>query len=329
MPGFPYNGFPEGWFLLGWSDEFATGKIEARRYFGQDLAVFRTESGRLAATDAYCPHMGANLTVGGRIKGECIACPFHGWEWHADGQNTLIPYSDKVLSNARIRTWHVVEDTGLVWFWYSWEKGEPRWAAPSIAHLHNGRFFWDPDASRRLWSRVRLVPQMVAENIVDGPHIQFVHGATEGGHIANLAEDGKRFLVELDQTFMTRRGPVLGKDHIECYGVGVQTAQMEFRGFRIVNVLGTTPVEEDRCDMRASIFVELPEDMVAPNRAADLPTIYQTAIKSHLDSQDQDLPLWESMRYQSHPLLVAEELEGHARFRKWARQFYQTPREAT
>jgi nitrite reductase/ring-hydroxylating ferredoxin subunit len=322
MPGFPHAGQPEGWFALGWGDDFPNGEVVARRYFEQDMAVFRTQSGRLVAVDAFCPHMGAKLTVGGRVDGECIVCPFHGWSWHADGQNVAIPYAENAMPTARIRTWHVVEDGVIAWIWHSWRESEPRWQPPSITRLTTGAYFWDPRASRRLWAGVRLVPQMVAENIVDGPHIEFVHGASEGAHISHLQEADDRFLVELEQTFMTRSGPVLGKDYIECLGVGVQIAQMEFRDFRIVNVLTTTPVEPDRSDLRASIFVQLPEALSSIKSAADLPPKFQTAIKSHLDSQEQDLPLWESMRYQSRPLLVAEELEGHRRFRKWARKFY-------
>jgi phenylpropionate dioxygenase-like ring-hydroxylating dioxygenase large terminal subunit len=31
---------------------------------GRDLAVFRTETGKVGCTDAYCPHLGANLAAG-------------------------------------------------------------------------------------------------------------------------------------------------------------------------------------------------------------------------------------------------------------------------
>ena len=47
--------------------------------------------------DAYCPHLGANLGVGGRVHGNCIECPFHGWQFDGEtGQCTSIPYADKV-----------------------------------------------------------------------------------------------------------------------------------------------------------------------------------------------------------------------------------------
>lgn len=40
--------------------------------------------------------MGANLAVGGRVVGDCLECPFHGWQFRgSDGQCTKIPYSEK------------------------------------------------------------------------------------------------------------------------------------------------------------------------------------------------------------------------------------------
>ena len=63
---------------------------------GLQLAVFRDEHGTSHAIDAYCPHMGANLAVGGRVIGDCIECPFHGWKFRGhDGKCVSIPYADK------------------------------------------------------------------------------------------------------------------------------------------------------------------------------------------------------------------------------------------
>ena len=58
--------------------------------------MFRGEDGRAHVVDAYCPHLGANLGVGGTVKGSCIECPFHGWAFDGDtGKCTHIPYADK------------------------------------------------------------------------------------------------------------------------------------------------------------------------------------------------------------------------------------------
>ena len=64
-----------------------------RWYFaGLNLAVFRGEDGRAHVVDAYCPHIGANMAVGGRVSGSCIECPFHGWKFRGDdGKCTHIP----------------------------------------------------------------------------------------------------------------------------------------------------------------------------------------------------------------------------------------------
>ena len=62
---------------------------------GLNLAVFRGEDGRVHALDAYCPHMGANLGAGGRVVGNCVECPFHGWKFRGDdGKCVSVPYCE-------------------------------------------------------------------------------------------------------------------------------------------------------------------------------------------------------------------------------------------
>jgi 3-ketosteroid 9alpha-monooxygenase subunit A len=321
MPGFPHDGFPEGWFGIGWSSDFEVGKPAFIRYFGRDMVIYRGESGRLVVTHAYCPHMGARLDVGGKVDGDCLICPFHAWKWDPQGHNVDIPYAEKTMK-AKLKTYHVAESGRVVWMWNSWRSETPGWDAPALDFLEDG-YFWDDGASRRQWNNIRLTPQMVAENIVDGPHIEYVHLAAEGGHIASIEIEGPVFNVEVDQTFRTRRGPVVGKTHNASLGVGTQISDMQFGDYKVVNVLTTTPIEEDRCDMRASIFITLPEGVAPPRSAAELPERLQKLIRSHLDSQEQDIPLWETMIYEAHPLLVAEEIQGHVKLRRWAKQFYQ------
>lgn len=63
-------------------------------FVGQNLVVFRTDKGEVHVFDAYCPHLGANLGVGGIVKGDCIECPFHQWVFRgSDGECVNVPYS--------------------------------------------------------------------------------------------------------------------------------------------------------------------------------------------------------------------------------------------
>ena len=75
---------PNGWFIVARSDELAPGEMRPLYAFGRDLVLFRTEGGEARLLDAHCPHLGAHLAVGGRVEGECIRCPFHGWRFDGD-----------------------------------------------------------------------------------------------------------------------------------------------------------------------------------------------------------------------------------------------------
>jgi cholesterol 7-dehydrogenase len=71
--------------------------IKKKSFFfviGEHFVVFRTEKGVASVLDAYCPHLGAHLGIGSRVIGDCVECPFHGWQFRGeDGQCTSIPYA--------------------------------------------------------------------------------------------------------------------------------------------------------------------------------------------------------------------------------------------
>jgi len=46
---------------------------------GENFAVFRGSNGDVNILNAYCPHLGANMAIGGIVRGNCLQCPFHGW----------------------------------------------------------------------------------------------------------------------------------------------------------------------------------------------------------------------------------------------------------
>ena len=63
--------------------------------FGTKLVVFADSKGELKVLDAYCRHMGGDLSQG-EVKGDSIACPFHDWRWGGNGKCTGIPYARRV-----------------------------------------------------------------------------------------------------------------------------------------------------------------------------------------------------------------------------------------
>ena len=102
MKRIPLPHSPNGWFKVVFSDELAVGDVRAIHQFGRDLVVFRGEDGAAHVLDAYCPHLGAHLGVGGKVVGNAIQCPFHGWRWDGAGACTDVPYAKKIPALARI-----------------------------------------------------------------------------------------------------------------------------------------------------------------------------------------------------------------------------------
>ena len=75
----PFTWKVTGWFVIGWSAEFPVGEVRPFRYFGEDLVAYREESGELHVLSGHCRHLGAHIGHGGKVVGDCVECPFHGW----------------------------------------------------------------------------------------------------------------------------------------------------------------------------------------------------------------------------------------------------------
>ncbi|PSN31862.1 Cholesterol 7-desaturase [Blattella germanica] len=76
--------YPNGWFMLLESDDLSPGQVKHVSALGENFAVFRTLAGAAHVLDAYCPHLGANMAVGGAVRGDCLECPFHGWRFKGE-----------------------------------------------------------------------------------------------------------------------------------------------------------------------------------------------------------------------------------------------------
>ena len=83
--GAPPERFARGWHCLGLAERFRDSGPHAVQAFGTKLVVFADSAGRLHVLDAYCRHMGGDLTRG-TVKGDEIACPFHDWRWGGNGR---------------------------------------------------------------------------------------------------------------------------------------------------------------------------------------------------------------------------------------------------
>ncbi|QIG81549.1 aromatic ring-hydroxylating oxygenase subunit alpha [Stakelama tenebrarum] len=84
---------------------------------GKSVIVVRTKSG-VKAYHNHCRHRGVPLTEGGHgnCKTKGFICPFHGWRWNMDGENTFVygrqlfeedklDPAELALREVRVETW--------------------------------------------------------------------------------------------------------------------------------------------------------------------------------------------------------------------------------
>ena len=132
--------YPNGWFHVLDSRELAVGDVKYISILGEHLAVFRGTDGVAYIVNAYCPHLGANLGIGGQVvQGNCLQCPFHGWIFRGeDGRCVEIPYSEKIPDFAQTKAWPCAEKNSTIYIWYHAEGIEPTWTPDDIEEIENG-----------------------------------------------------------------------------------------------------------------------------------------------------------------------------------------------
>lgn len=158
----------EGWYWALRSSELPQGSVKGVSLLGRELALYRGEDGRVAALDAYCPHMGAHLAEG-CVDGRGLRCFFHGWKFGRDGRCGEIPaLGGRPAPNVRTGSWPVEELYGMIWVWTG---PEPRHALPCPPELEGA------EVASTLGGRFvkNCHPNVVMINAIDAHHFNTVH----------------------------------------------------------------------------------------------------------------------------------------------------------
>jgi nitrite reductase/ring-hydroxylating ferredoxin subunit len=111
-PASAFPAFPASWYLFCASRQLRKRPV-SKTMFGRQLVGFRTRNGTVSVLEARCAHLGADL-AGGEVVGECIRCPFHHWEYDADGQCVRIPGMKDIPRFARQRCYPAEERHGQI-----------------------------------------------------------------------------------------------------------------------------------------------------------------------------------------------------------------------
>lgn len=179
------------WYMAGWADEIEPGKMLHRKLLDQPIVFFRRSDGKPAALYDLCPHRFVPLHLG-KVKGDAIECGYHGLQFDCSGRCVANPHSDTIPAAARVKSYAVEEKDGIAWIW----MGEPEAARlellPDFSRLHAAPA---TAASRGyLWTDCNY--KLIADNVMDLSHADFVHSDSVGGGAftrakPKVAEHGK------------------------------------------------------------------------------------------------------------------------------------------
>ncbi len=319
---FPFSSFPTGWFRVEASHDLPPGTVKPLRYFGQDLVLFRDMDGSAYVLDAHCPHLGAHLGIDGKVRGNTIECPFHGWRLNGDGRCVSIPYADKIPSRATIRSWPVREINGLIMVYHHPHGETPDWEFPEFPEFISEE--WTPFHKAHHW-KIRTHVQELGENGMDSAHFSFLHThQTLDMNTEAVETEGPVFvhrtfqyynLFWLAKLFIPE---VTGPLDVTLYGLGCAVnrtsvhAKIEL-GYTFAFFF--TPIDDEVVEVNSMLTMKKLRSRIANA------LLLNKAVKEGRKTIEQDIPIWENKRYRSPPILC----DGDGpimRYRRWARQFY-------
>ncbi len=159
------------WYVAEESQNIGDTPVQARM-LGQDFVLFRDQSGTVNCLSNVCVHRGGSLAHGKR-KGDCVECPYHGWQFDGAGACTRIPSMGpdaKIPGRAKVDAYPTLERYGLI-FAYLGDLDEadrpplmdiPEWGQEGWRSTFL-KFDWNFDYKRSV------------ENGIDLAHNEFVH----------------------------------------------------------------------------------------------------------------------------------------------------------
>lgn len=164
------------WYVILESREVKPGKLLGVRRMGRDLVLWRDSKGVVSCMSDHCVHRGVALSAG-KLKGDCVECPFHGLQYDGSGRVTVIPAHGKdapVPATFQGESFVVREGHGYIYLWWG-ERREEYPEPPFILGLDDTRLIYGTwrDPWNAFYSRA-------IENQLDVVHLPFVHYNTIG-----------------------------------------------------------------------------------------------------------------------------------------------------
>jgi phenylpropionate dioxygenase-like ring-hydroxylating dioxygenase large terminal subunit len=282
------------------------------RVLGEDMVVWRL-NGQVMAWQDLCVHRGTRLSLG-KVSGETLVCPYHGWSYNSRGRCVRIPAhpGQKPSEKAQVKVYQARECYGAIWV----SLGNPRHDLPPYAE-------WEDPTYRSVVSGphpYRAHAPRAIENFLDMAHLPFVHagylGEPEHAEVNDYeAEVGPDGIVARDIRLWQPDPDGTGVGAVVSYTFRVLRPLIAYFGKeKYAAILAVTPVDETTSIGWIFPCVQGRDDVPE----ADILAFQKLIV-------DQDIPIVESQRPELLPLDLQAEL--HLRsdrmaiaYRKWLKE---------
>ncbi len=323
--GAPPSRFARGWHCLGLADRFRESGPHAVEAFGTKLAVFSDSAGALHVLDAYCRHMGGDLSRG-TVKGDALACPFHDWRWGGNGRCAGIPYARRVPVTARTRSWLTLEQNRQLFVWHDPQGNAP----PPEVTIPRIEGAYSAGWSNWTWDSILVEGancREVIDNVADMAHFFYIHFAFPTyfknvfeGHIASqYLRTRSRPDVE-DGNYAQGTESTL-RSEASYYGPSYMIDELwhDYHGSAIQSILINChyPVTPTSFMLQWGVIVKLPPGL-AEGQADRVAGKFAKFIGLGFE---QDVEIWRHKSRIDNPLLCAEDGAVY-QLRRWYEQFY-------
>ncbi|MGW2341397.1 Rieske 2Fe-2S domain-containing protein [Streptomyces sp. NPDC001661] len=319
--------FARGWHCLGLAADFHDGTPHTVHAFGQKLVVWASADGRLNVLDAYCRHMGGDLSRG-TVEGDDVACPFHSWRWGGDGRCTRIPYARRVPMRARTAAYPTLQQDGLLFVWND-PEGNPPPKDVTIPRIEGASSDEWTDWS---WYSVRIEGsncREIVDNVVDMAHFFYVHysfptqfrNIFEGHTATQFMKGVGREDVRRPQAEGSGVPKMLGQTSLATYhgpSFMIDDLTYHYADGDVNSVLINChyPVDENSFVLQYGIIVRRADHM--GESADEVARKLGEFIKIGFE---QDVEIWKNKARIDNPLLCEEDGPVY-QLRRWYEQFY-------
>ncbi|KAH8263892.1 hypothetical protein KR044_005126, partial [Drosophila immigrans] len=323
--------YPNGWYGVLESSNLSVEKPVYISCLGQHFVIYRTKTFNVFVLDAYCPHLGANMGLGGRVVGDNIECPFHKWSFRGiDGRCTNIPYSSCVPSPIKVKKWISAEVNDHIFIWYNVEELEQPWTIPISDEVQTKKMVYHGRNEFYVNCHIQEIP----ENGADLAHFAAIHKRSlmSGGFdlkenlLTNFAyHDWKARYVRIATEVkhiaeVNLSHSIVLFNKVKCFQINVIGKQLGpsyvhlflhspmFGNFQIFQTI--TPLEPLLQKVTHRFYASR---LMAP--------IMKILICGESIMFERDMNIWNHKIYRSNPQLVVED-STLKKFRKWYSYFY-------